>query len=67
MLHMIGFLVTAVSAVVLATALRGIWNLQRSLSVRGINEPVPLSAKSRFIVGGWAVALIVGIALIVFG
>jgi hypothetical protein len=59
------FLLAALSAVVLWIMLSGLWRTQRSLSLSGINEPIPLDGKSRLIIFGGLAAFIVGLGLIV--
>ena len=52
-LRIVGFLLAALSAVVLFIALKGLWKAQRYLlSTHGINEPIPLDLKARMIVWG---------------
>jgi hypothetical protein len=67
MLRIAGFVIAALSALVLALTLRRLWNAQGSLRAHGINKPIPLDAKSRRIIGAWAIGLAVGIALIAYG
>jgi len=67
MLRIAGFAIAALSALVLAIALKGLWNAQRSLVAHGINKPLPLDARSRLVIGVWAIGLAVGIALIAYG
>jgi hypothetical protein len=67
MLRIAGFVIAALSALVLAITLKGLWNAQRSLAAHGINKPLPLDARSRRVIGVWAIGLAVGIALIAYG
>jgi hypothetical protein len=64
-IRVIGFLVIALSALILAIVLRGIWNGQRTLQAHGINKPIPLDGKSRLILLGWFLGLIVGVVLVI--
>jgi hypothetical protein len=64
-LRIAGFLLAALSAVVFWIVMGGLWRMQRSLNLSGINEPVPLDGKSRLIIFGWLAAFIVGLGLIV--
>ena len=64
-LRILGILLAALSALVLAIAFKGLWRAQRSFSAHGINEPIPLDLKARMIVWGWVLGLVAGIALIV--
>jgi len=64
-LRIIGFLLFALSSVVLFIMLRGLWNAQRHLSSQGINQPIPLKLKAQIVVWAWALGLVVGITLVV--
>jgi hypothetical protein len=64
-LQIIGFLVTAWSAVVLTITLGGMWHGRRHLSAHGVTGSIQLNPKARIIIWGSALGLIVGIGLIV--
>jgi hypothetical protein len=65
-LRIVGFLLTALSAVVLTIAFRHLWRLERRLSAEfGIHESIPLDLKARMILWAWILGLVVGIGLIV--
>jgi hypothetical protein len=61
----VGVLLTALSALVLAIIVAGLIKAQLTVRAHGINEAVPVDRKSALIIGGWTVALIIGVLLIV--
>jgi hypothetical protein len=67
MLRVAGIVIAALSALVLTILMKGLGGTQRSLSASGIDKPIPLNAKSRLIIGGWVIGLLVGVAMIVYG
>jgi hypothetical protein len=65
-LRIYGFALTAFNGVVLAIALRTLWNAERRLAAQGVYQPVALNLKTRMFLWGCALASLAGIALVVW-